>query len=1032
MGLVPARRAVAVVVGAALAVLGLASCAPPEPPVDPTNIVNMTDEQVETKLEEILPDAEAALADPGIVESIPAEYRDEVLRVVGDLRTSEGRDRLTDELRKDAATTRGGFAQAKEKFAGGLLDTVVAFPEELVADPDLHATRSPAPPTTGVSVPYESTSGACNAPGGTGTLAAPEGLVPDQLITPEHDVFAKFSNGTLGPVGENTINGTRGVEFRGLRSSWQMRVQVDVQDVNKGFPVRALYPIFHLRPIGGTAADEQQVFPVEGNIYCYADDGRGSNRGYFDGWIPIPPTEPGFQLIAEVIENDWYFRLGGEAFEPLLTQSGPQFFAGADRSTVHIGQDPVTRSGAITHSVGAFATISPDPGNGNPNAVTDTNGLPADDVEAAVAGMLESKVVGALSDQLDGVLSNYYAITVWGSNAVRPEADVDLRFVDPHTSFPDVADEPLGAVGALEALISGEGHADVGLQFLGTPCFGLTLDVSFNSTADIWADSAGFGTGILPRFKVDTEPETNLDMPWYDWLLTPCVLGFLIVAGKAPGSVEDGVNGALEDALGEGGTITKLMSGLDLDTYLPDLTIDPITIGNSSTGGAVIRPHIGNLDNAWCSASGAPPGCTNDQSLIGRNGVEVVADASLASNTVQPIGAPLFARFPNVFSPTVTTKLEDLVVSHRDTNGTAAGLGIVVDPRLINLALRALAQGPSFSTTTNGLADITDFALPISGFSVTTRPEVAPMVLGVTSPQGLNERPTAPVVAPDVRVELRTSDANPEPISYSVAAYTNIGLTFDAAARSVKPVFDSPIVDLQVTGGCQVNYESSYFLSYGFCGRGTGGNGGSGITSVTDLLDEIANSIVAPLVNNSIGSIGLPSLDGLVPGTHLALSNVRFADRGGHLAVYADIAPLPLIRLVGSSAGYGGEDDTIRFFAVPTNVNIGDPSASIAWSIKDKVTGQPVGFSYVPGTGKTAVQFPSNAFTPADNVDKRKTVQGSVTVDLGDIHVVGNGEFSWVPPQPVPPPNCPSAPGQFLKALPGGVGDYGSIGTVLC
>ena len=153
MRLVPARRAVAGLVGVALAAVGLASCAPPEPPADPTNIVNMTDEQVETKLEEILPDAEAALADPTILESIPAENRDQVRRIVDDLRTTEGRDRLTDELRKAAATTRGGFQQAKEKFAGGVLDAVVAFPEELSDEPDLHATSSPAPPTTGVSVP---------------------------------------------------------------------------------------------------------------------------------------------------------------------------------------------------------------------------------------------------------------------------------------------------------------------------------------------------------------------------------------------------------------------------------------------------------------------------------------------------------------------------------------------------------------------------------------------------------------------------------------------------------------------------------------------------------------------------------------------------------------------------------------------------------------------------------------------------------------------------------------------------------------
>lgn len=1036
-------RRTAVIVVAALVSAGIAGCTPPTPPTppDPTNIANMTDAQVDAVLTDAVPEIRAAMADRTLMAKVPAEYQSEVTRIAGLLETASGRAQLTVELRADAATTRGGFSTAKEKFAGGVVADVVGLSVGDVETPTLSGTRSPAPPTTGASVPYQTLSGNCSAPGGTrpDAVSAPADLVPNQFLTPEHDVFAKFTssfNGvtllsSLAPAGETTINGTSGVEFRGSRSSWQVRVRVDIEDVNKGYPLRALYPIFHRRPLGGTAAQETQVFPVEGNLYCYANDPVGSKRGYFDGWVPIGTAEPGYQLIAEVVENDYYFRIDGEDFQPFLNAGGPQFFAGADRSTVHIGRDPLFSSSAITHSVGAFATASPDPGNGAPNALTDTNNDPADDVEAPIRNLLESKVVSGLSDELDGVLSNYYAFTVWGSNAERPKATVDLKFVDPHTAFPDVTDEPDGFVGAIEANITGEGHADVGMQVLGTPCFGLTLDVAFSSKANIWADSAGPNTGIVPRFKVKTNADTNLDMPWYNWGTLTCQFGFFLVAASAPGKVESGVNKSLDGALGKDGSITQLMSGLDLDDFLPTLTIDPVSLANTTTGGAMLRPHVANLDNAWCGATGAPAGCTGDQSLIGARGPEIVADASLGSDDVRPIGGPIGGRFRNVFVPTTSTKIEDLVTSHKDGEGVTAGLGVVVDPSLINMALRALAQGPALGTTTNGLIDIANLKLPISGYSVTTRPEVAPMVVGYPGVDS-SYSSFAHAVAPDVRLALKTSTTDPKTINYSAAATVNVGLTFNPIARSVKPVLDSPIIDLQVTGGCQVNYVSAYAASYLFCGRGSGGNGGSGISTVTDLLDEFANFVVAPVINDTVGSIGLPSLDGLLPGAHLALANVRFNQRGGNLAVYADVAKMPRISLVGRSAGYGGQDDTIRFFAFPTNVNLADPSTVYTWGITDAVTGQAVPFTFVAGAGESAVQFPSRAFAVNNSVDKRKTVNGKLSIDQTLLHVEGTGTFSWMPPSAVPPPNCPPTSGSFLQQLPGGVGGYGSIGLTTC
>lgn len=1031
---------VAAVVGALL-LLAAAACTPESPtPPDPDNIANLTDEQAEAELADALPDVEAALSDPDVLAEIPEEYADHVDSVLTKLRTVEGRAELVDDLRDESLELRGGFLPDRDKFAGGVIDAVVALPEGESADPELDGVRSPAPPKTGASVPYGAVSGTCGAPGGQGPLPAPASLVPNQLITPAHDVFARFEMPLdviapvqiLVPAGVPPIGGGAGVEFRSTRSGWQMRVQVDLSDENKGFPARALYPLFHLRPLGATAAEEVQLQPVEGGIYCYAGDGEGTGRGYFDGWVPIPPGQPGFQLITEVVENDYHFRFGGELWEPALAGPGPQYFTGGDRSTVHIGEEPLTDAAPLDHAVGAFATTAKDPGDGEPNVLTDTNGVRDDDLEGVMADLLESKVVGALSDELSGTLKNAYVLTLWGSLEGRPTAEVDLRYVDPETSFPGTSGVPPGVAGALEARIQAEASAGIASQFLGVPCFGIELDVAMDVTADVWAESAGVGTGLTPRFESTTDPDVDVSMPWYNWAFTSCIVAYSALEAKASGQVSSGVESALDGALGQDGEITELLQGFDLNDYLPDLRIDPISVGGTTTGGAVMRPVVTNLDNAWCRAPGGPEGCTVDQNLLGANGVEVAADATLVSSLGQALAGPLGGRFPNVFAPSTSSSVDELVTSHRDAAGAFAGLGVVLDPRLVNLGLRALVQGPSTTTTTNGLLDITGLQLPLDGFTVSSRPEVAPLVLGEDpfAPAPTN-RSSVRAMLPDVRLDLRTAPQDPSTVRYSAAATVNASAEYDPPTGQLRPVLDSPVIDIQITGGCQVDYDVVYALSYFFCGRGTGGNGGADIASLNDLLDRIANEMVLPLIHDTVGSIGLPSLDGVLPGVHLALDNIRFAQRGGFLTVYGDMRPAPMVRLVGSTAGYGGEDDTVRFFAVPTNIDVVNTATTYSWQIRDGVTGQPVPFTVYPGTGGSAVQFASSAFVAVNTDPPRKTVEGTVTIGQAGLQVTGSGSFSWARATAVPPPNCPPPPGQFLSTLPGGVGGY-SPGIKVC
>ena len=69
---------------------------------------------------------------------------------------------------------------------------------------------------------------------------------------------------------------------------------------------------------------------------------------------------PGFQLIDEVVENDYFFRCTFDNLancDLLLAIGGPQYWGGADRATIHAGAAAVSTPSVLPGSVGAFATI---------------------------------------------------------------------------------------------------------------------------------------------------------------------------------------------------------------------------------------------------------------------------------------------------------------------------------------------------------------------------------------------------------------------------------------------------------------------------------------------------------------------------------------------------------------------------------------------------------------------------------------------------------------------------------------------------
>jgi hypothetical protein len=870
---------------------------------------------------------------------------------------------------------------------------------------------------------------------------------PGQILTPQHDVFTRATSGiAVGQAGPIVLAGVEPIPGQGpgieLRSAGfnaqEMHVRVDLEDP-KHFGPAALYPLLNIKPIGGTSADEYRATVTSGTIYCYAGDTR-TDRGYFDGWVRIPRTEPGFQLIAEVVENDAYFALHYPSSSPslnphydaALTSTGPQYWAGADRSTVHVGADPLTRVDGLQKSVGMFVSGVPDPGDGTPNALTDTNGSSTDDIEAPIRGLITSTIKQKVSDALAGDLLQWYVLTLQGWLTQPVDANVDLKFTTPQDGF-SVGDEPVGATGALQMNASLTVHAGLYAQLAGVPCFGMTATVTGSAKGNAWADSTGLGTGIEPRLKYDLTTDVDIDMPYLDWLDPTCVLARLTSAAHVgEWQIESQVEDGLDGILGNDGSVTKLLRNLELNQYLPTVSL----------GSATIKPVVTNIDNSWCSAAGAPAGCTGDQDLIGKDGVGVVADTTMVSSLGQAIGGSLDGRFRNVFSPTTQSTVSDLTTSHRDANQQRTALGVVVDPRLVNLALRHLVQGSSTTRTTNGLLDVSGATLPVAGWSLTTHPEVAPLMLGVPVPPPVacdgtctSPYPSPPwrqlaaVSAPDLRADLKIDGG--APIQFSVATSVNAGAEFDPATKKLRPLLDSPQVDFLITGGCKANYTTGYAASYALCGRGRGGNGallsdGKTPISLTDVIAYVVNSVVMPMLTDSIGGISLPSLDGIVPGLHVSLDAVHSQQRGGFLTVYANLRPTPRVEVVPSTETTDGVT-YLRFFPQVYNIDATDPSTRFTWVVKDANTGQVVPTAPYPYAPTSAVWVPVTSFVEVDgNLGKERHAIATLTLDQTSLEVSATGDARWSPPSPPPPSPC--GPGHLVAKATSGGGTGAVIG----
>lgn len=246
---IPVLRIVLVVLAL---VAGSAGCVvqPPAPGPDYRPPDQLTDDELDAKLAALAPTLAENFADPDVVSAIPPQYRAAIAEQIEQLGSGDGRRQFIPELRAATLAPRP-VPPLEERASGAELGDGAGLGKVIFAPVPPRGTKDPtvAPPPSGTTnVSQGAGSGACGAPDGVGSIPAPSGVAPGQILTPSHDVFTRTSlgiavgqPGPLSPAGQEPIPGEGpGITLRNRGVLGQeMLVRVNLDDP-KNFGPRAL------------------------------------------------------------------------------------------------------------------------------------------------------------------------------------------------------------------------------------------------------------------------------------------------------------------------------------------------------------------------------------------------------------------------------------------------------------------------------------------------------------------------------------------------------------------------------------------------------------------------------------------------------------------------------------------------------------------------------------------------------------------------------------------------------------------------
>lgn len=632
--------------------------------------------------------------------------------------------------------------------------------------------------------------------------------------------------------------------------------------------------------------------PVESGhvqVLCYRDD-FGLPTG-------APIRRAMFRAYVPMQTDD--FELVEPVFQVKAAVSDnatyPTAFYGADMRTVHLGRPPLGHHSTFTN--GGFGVTA---GRG---VIIDDNGVAADDLESTIRTPVANAVTNALSgldDTSSWVLGKKNAGSNWGwfgfhinnSNPTPPNVDIEWT---PTTKGGAVDDEHRlkGTISMNDWLI--EGYASLPWASLGLiPCY-------FKMKVD-WSASIYAAVDIHDGARTILQPDIEIgpvDLGVHSMFTSPVPLGcnslylFLFADRWA-------------ETLNE---ILPLVNHVMANQMQVQPNVQNVVPATIPIGGG---QNMQTLFAGWNDTC-APYGCDGHRAGdMGMSWAGLEATGDLRFTDTLPVGAT--RDFPASYSPTTAGTANDRVRFHFGPQNEITDFSAWINPAVLNQMLRVMAE--------HGRLDLQfDPSTPSTARS-------APIYLSTP-------------IAPDKPLGLFVPHLEIDPAGpnlFAVDAFAAVGVDFNPATRKLVPAPVSPSDPGLGIGVWTLNCDSPLWV---VC------DGIPGVAS--DVLNWAGNTLLNPLLQNSIGQVTVPNT-GSFP-----LSSVKILNEDGHLGIRASVGATQL-RVWGDMNAATYNFDTY-WEGLP-----GSGPVTYMWTIKDVVSGTNI-FSYT-GQQWQFFGFPTNALTP--------------------------------------------------------------------
>jgi hypothetical protein len=717
--------------------------------------------------------------------------------------------------------------------------------------------------------------GACKDRDSSVKAPNPASLRPGTIYTPYQNTFAAPSGSPthLGQLRTTMIGGQRHFIVEGHLGD------LDVSGVLPGLDIQTMVRaritvhtpdniVSNYDGLGEfiqIATPGQPVQSGQIQVLCYQED------------LGLPTSAPIRRALfrAYIPFNPEGVQLVEPGFQVKATVSNhavnPGWFFGADMRTVYLGKPPLAYNSTFTG--GGFGVSA---GRG---VVIDDNGVTGDDLESSIRGPVSTAITNGLSG-LDGTSDwvlgkkggswGWFGFHINNSNPTTPTVDIDWN----QTTYAGAPDDEFRLKGTLSMnnwLI--EGYTSVPFAALGLiPCY---WRMKVNWSASIYAS-----VNINDTARTILQPNIQLGplgLNVHSMFVSPLPLGcnFLYTALFADRWVTK-VNGLLP-------TINSAMANqLQSQPSIPNAVPATVPIGGGNNMQVLFAGWNDTCVPYGCNGVGA-----GDMAMSWA-GLEATGDFRFTDT--KP--ALVARRFPASYSPTTLDTANGRVRKHFEAQNEITDFGAWINPTVLNQALRVMAEhgrldlGSSPSTPTAAKSPPIYLSTPIA----------ADKPLGLFLPH----------------LEI---DDQPNGNIYALDAIAAVGVTFDNGTRKLVPAPVSPADPgfgiAAWTLKCSSTIWATCYNIPAF---------------VSTAANYVANTLLNPLLENSIGQVTIPNTGGF------NLTNLKILNEDGHLGIRTSVGA-PQLR------AWGGINSSTYDFDTYWEGLPGSGPVTYSWSIKDDISG---------------------------------------------------------------------------------------------